>query len=212
MSFYYARKKFPLQYTFLLYSMGRQGYRSGKGGRDLVQRRRKNKGRRGFVHQVKALGFGKRRGAWCKGDGRTRAGGDSCTKSKRPDLEKGGGTWCKGDGSTRAGGDSCTKSERVDLEKGGGIWCKGDGGTRAGGDSCTKSKRQDLEKGGRTWCKGDGRTRVGTDSCTKSPSVANERSQRNRSVPAIPFHILRIIPENAILVRNFVKIKGNDAK
>lgn len=46
----------------------------------------------------------------------------------------------------------------------------------------------------------------------KSPSVANERSQRNRSVPAIPFHILRITPENAILIRNFVKIKGNDAK
>ena len=124
MSFYYARKKFPLQYTFLLYSMGRQGYRSGKGGMDLVQRRRKNKGRRGFVHQVKALGFGKRRGAWCKGDGRTRAGGDSCTKSKRPDLEKGGGTWCKGDGSTRAGGDSCTKSKRSDLEKGGGLGAK----------------------------------------------------------------------------------------
>ena len=63
-----------------------------------------------------------------------------------------------------------------------------------------------------TWCKGDGGTRGGGDSCTKSPCVANERSQRNRSVPAIPFHILRIIPENAILVRNFVKIKGNDAK
>ena len=66
--------------------------------------------------------------------------------------------------------------------------------------------------GGGTWCKGDGRTRAGADSCTKSPFVANERSQRNRSVPAIPFHILRIIPGNAILVRNFVKNKGNDAK
>ena len=63
-----------------------------------------------------------------------------------------------------------------------------------------------------TWCKGDGRTRAGADSCTKSPFVANEKSQRKRSVPAIPFHILRIIPENAILVRNFVKNKGNDAK
>ena len=151
-------------------------------------------------------------GIWCKGDGGTRAGGDSCTKSKRPDLEKGGKTWCKGDGGTRAGGDSCTKSKRPDLEKGGRTWCKGDGGTRAGGDSCTKSKRPNLEKGGGTWCKGDGGTRAGGDSCTKSPFVANERSQRNRSVPAIPFHILRNIQENAILVRNFVKIKGNDAK
>lgn len=66
--------------------------------------------------------------------------------------------------------------------------------------------------GAGTWCKGDGRTRARGDSCTKSPFVANERSQRNRSVPAIPFRILRIIPENAILVRNFVKFKGNDAK
>ena len=65
----------------------------------------------------------------------------------------GGGTWCKGDGRTRVGGDSCTKSERPDLEKGGGTWCKGDGGTRAGGDSCTKSKRPDLEKGEGAWYK-----------------------------------------------------------
>ena len=124
----------------------------------------------------------------------------------------GGRTWCKGDGGTRGGADSCTKSKRPDLEKGRGTWCKGDGGTRAGGDSCTKSERPDLGKGGGTWCKGDGRTRAGADSCTKSPFVANERSQRNRSAPAIPFHILRIIPGNAILVRNFVKNKGNDAK
>ena len=154
MSFYYARKIIPLQYTFLLYGIGCRGYGLGKKRRDLVQRRWRNKGWSRFVHQVRARGFGKSEGTWCKGDGRTRAGGDSCTKSKRPDLEKGGGTWCKGDGGTRGGADSCTKS----------------------------------------------------------PFVANERSQRKRSVPAIPFHILRIIPENAILLRNFVKIRGNDAK
>ena len=105
---------------------------------------------------------------WCKDDGRTRVWGDSCTKSKHPNLEKGEGTWCKGDENTRAWGDSCTKSKRPNLEKGGKTWCKGDGRTRSGEDSCTKSKRPDLEKGGKTWCKGDGRTRAGTDSCTKS--------------------------------------------
>ena len=183
MSFYYARKKFPLQYTFLLYGIG-----------------------------CRSKGREKDGGTWCKGDGGTRGGADSCTKSERSDLEKGAGTWCKGDGGTRAGGDSGTKSERPDLEKGGGTWCKGDGGTRVGADSCTKSERPEGEKDAGTWCKGDGRTRAGGDSCTKSPCVANERSQRNRSVPAIPFHILRIIPGNAILVRNFVKNKGNDAK
>ena len=61
---------------------------------------------------------------WCKGDGGTRVGGDSCTKSKRPDLGKGGRTWCKGDGGTRARGDSCTKSKRPEEEKGEGAWYK----------------------------------------------------------------------------------------
>ena len=183
MSFYYARKKFPLQYTFLLYGIGCRGTGREKDG-----------------------------GAWCKGDGGTRVGADSCTKSERSDLEKGAGTWCKGDGRTRARGDSCTKSERPDFEKDAGTWCKGDGRTRARGDSCTKSERPEGEKDGGTWCKRDGGTKAGGDSCTKSPFVANKKSQRNCSFPAIPFRILRIIPENAILVRNFVKIKGNDAK
>ena len=76
------------------------------------------------VYGIKVLWAGIGGGTWCKGDGRTRAGEDLCTKSKRPDLEKGGGTWCKGDGRTRGGGDSCTKSKRPDLEKGEGAWYK----------------------------------------------------------------------------------------
>ena len=95
MSFYYARKKFPLQYTFLLYGIGRRGMGREKGGK-----------------------------TWCKGDGGTRGGADSCTKSKRPDLEKGVGTWCKGDGRTRGGADSCTKSKHPEEEKGEGAWYK----------------------------------------------------------------------------------------
>ena len=62
MSFYYARKKFPLQYTFLLYGIGCRGYGLGKKRRDLVQRRWRNKGWSRFVHQVRARGFGKKRG------------------------------------------------------------------------------------------------------------------------------------------------------
>ena len=127
------------------------------------------------VYGIKVLWAGIGAGTWCKGNGRTRAGGDSCTKSKRPDLEKGGVTWCKGDGGTRAGADSCTKSKRPDLKKGGKTWCKGDGGIRAGGDSCTKSERPDFEKSGGTWCKGDGGTRAGGDSCTKSKRLGEEK-------------------------------------
>ena len=50
------------------------------------------------------------RGTWCKGNGRTRAGGISCTKSAPATGEKTRGTWCKGNGDIRAGGISCTKS------------------------------------------------------------------------------------------------------
>ena len=97
-----------------------------------------------FLYKDQVCGLKVRRagmsaGTWCKRDGRTRTGGDSCTKPERPELETGAESWCKRDGRTRARGDSCTKTERPELETGAGTWCKGDRRTRAGGDSCTKS-------------------------------------------------------------------------
>ena len=47
---------------------------------------------------------------WCKGNGRTRASGFSCTKFLPGACEILTGTWCKGNGRTRASGFSCTKS------------------------------------------------------------------------------------------------------
>ena len=47
---------------------------------------------------------------WCKGNGRTRASGISCTKSAPGAGEIHSETWCKGNGRTRGSGFSCTKS------------------------------------------------------------------------------------------------------
>ena len=129
-------------------------FRKGDGGRgpkiseDLVQRGRKNKGLRGFVHQVcggrplpNTVGRAHRKApkTWCKGDGRTRACGDTCTKSAAAAHRKAPKTWCKGNGRIRFCGDSCTKSAAAAHRKAPETWCKGDGRTRGCGDSCTKS-------------------------------------------------------------------------
>lgn len=47
---------------------------------------------------------------WCKGNGRTRDRGISCTKSASGAGGISSGTWCKRNGITRASGFSCTKS------------------------------------------------------------------------------------------------------
>ena len=96
-------------------------------------------------------GMGKEtRGTWCKGNGRTRTGGVSCTKTAPATGEKTRGTWCKGNGRTRTGGVSCTKSAPATDEETRGTWCKGNGDIRAGGISCTKSRPAPRPRHART--------------------------------------------------------------
>ena len=81
-------------------------------------------------------------------------------------------TWCKGDGRTRGCGNSCTKSAAAARRKIPETWCKGNGRTRFCGDSCTKSAAAAHRKAPETWCKRDGRTRGCGDPCTKSAAAA----------------------------------------
>ena len=97
------------------------------------------------MHQVGA-GHGRRRRNWCKGNGRTRTGGISCTKSAPATGEETRGTWCKGNGRTRASGISCTKSAPATGEKTRGTWCKGNGRTRAAGFRAPSWRRPRAKK------------------------------------------------------------------
>ena len=147
------------------------------------------------------------RGTWCKGNGGTRAGGISCTKSASAAGEKTRETWCKGNGGTRAGGISCTKSAPAAGEKTRGTWCKGNGGTRAGGISCTKSAPATSEETRGTWCKGNGGTRASGISCTKLPRRPHRpapRPARHAAPPPSHTEVYKLPHDNkSVLKGNF---------
>ena len=106
---------------------------------------------------------------WCKGNGGTRACGNSCTKSPPVPRRKWPETWCKGNGGTRLCGVSCTKSPPATGRNGPETWCKWNGGARLCGNSCTKSPPATGRNGPETWCKWNGEARLCGNSCTKSP-------------------------------------------
>ena len=94
-------------------------------------------------------------GAWCKGNGRTRVSGLSCTKAAPAPEKKQRETWCNGNGGIRGSGLSCTKAAPAPEEKQPGTWCKGNEGIRGSGFSCTKPAPTPEEKWPGTWCKGN---------------------------------------------------------
>ena len=106
---------------------------------------------------------------WCKGNGGSRACGNSCTKSVAAASQNGLETWCKVNGGTRACGDSCTKSVAAPRRKWPETWCKGNGGTRLCGVSCAKTSPTSRRKWPETWCTANGGSRACGNSCTKSP-------------------------------------------
>ena len=183
MSFYYARKKIPLQYTFFLYGIGCQS-----SGREKAQKLGASKTEEQGLEGIHAPSQSAR--IWKK------AGGLGAKETEEQGLEgirapsQSARIWKK------ARGLGASETEEQGLER-------------------IHAPSQSARKGKRTRGLGAKETEVQRLERIHAPSppcVANKRSQRNRSFPAIPFRILRIIPENAILVRNFVKIKGNDAK
>ena len=97
--------------------------------------------------------------------GTTSSGAKAPTATGRNGPE----TWCKGNGRTRLCGVSCTKSPPAPRRKWPETWCKGNGGTRLCGVSCTKSPPATGRNGPETWCKGNGGARLCGNSCTKSP-------------------------------------------
>ena len=86
-------------------------------------------------------------------------------------------TWCKGNGGSRACGNSCTKSVAAARRKWPETWCKGNGGTRLCGVSCAKSSPTSRRKWPETWCTANGGTRLCGNSCTKSPPVPRREIQ-----------------------------------